>query len=117
MNGFQVLRKDVEEISVLNLKGFLDAHTAPMFEEEIQKLLDEKRFKLVVNFEELSYISSAGLGVFMGFIEDIRENKGDIKLSNMTKKVFRVFELLGFPNLYEIYDREDDAIAKYNSDK
>ena len=117
MNGFQVLRKDVEEISVLNLKGFLDAHTAPMFEEEIQKLLDEKRFKLVVNFEELSYISSAGLGVFMGFIEDIRENKGDIKLSNMTKKVFRVFELLGFPNLYEIYDREDDAIAKYDSDK
>jgi anti-sigma B factor antagonist len=117
MNGFQVLRKDVEEVSVLNLKGFLDAHTAPVFEEEIQKLLDENRFKLVVNFEELSYISSAGLGVFMGFIEDIRENSGDIKLTSMTKKVFRVFELLGFPNLYEIYDREDDAIAKYNSGK
>ncbi|MFC1724497.1 STAS domain-containing protein [candidate division KSB1 bacterium] len=117
MNGFQVLRKDVEEVSVLNLKGFLDAHTAPAFEEEIQKLLDENRFKLIVNFEELSYISSAGLGVFMGFIEDIRENSGDIKLTNMTKKVFRVFELLGFPNLYEIYDREDDAIAKYTSGK
>jgi len=115
MNGFQVSRKDVGDVSVLNLKGFLDAHTAPVFEEKIQELIDERRYNLVVNFEELNYISSAGLGVFMGFIEDIRENDGDIKLANMTKKVYRVFELLGFPSLYEIYDEEEDAIKKFNT--
>ena len=114
MDGFQVNRKDVQEVSVLKLSGFLDAHTAPVFEEEIQKLLDENRFNLVVNFEELNYISSAGLGVFMGFIEDIRENSGDIKLANMNKKVYRVFELLGFPSLYEIYEKEEEAIQKFN---
>jgi len=114
MNGFEVNRKDVADVTCLYIIGFLDAHTAPKFEEELQKLIDEERFKIVVNFKELNYISSAGLGVFMGFIEDVRENKGDIKLTNMTPKVFKVFDLLGFPSLYEIYDDEEEAIKKYN---
>ena len=114
MNGFEVTRKDVGDVTCLYIIGFLDAHTAPEFEDGLQKLLDEERYKIVVNFQDLNYISSAGLGVFMGFIEDIRDNKGDIKLTNMTQKVFKVFDLLGFPSLYEIYDHEEDAIKKYS---
>jgi len=63
---------------------------------------------------DLNYISSAGLGVFMGFIEEIREKKGDIKLSNMSDKVFKVFDLLGFPALYQIFKDESDAEEEYN---
>jgi len=115
MNGFEVTRKDVGEVTCLYIIGFLDAHTAPKFEDELQKLVDQKRFKIVVNFKDLNYISSAGLGVFMGFIEDIRENNGDIKLANMTPKVYKVFDLLGFPSLYEIYDKEEEAIEKFTN--
>ena len=115
MNGFEVKRIDVKDVTCIYIKGFLDAHTAPVFEEELQKSVDDERFKIVVNFRDLNYISSAGLGVFMGFIEDIRENNGDIKLTNMTPKVFKVFDLLGFPSLYEIYDDEEEALKKYNS--
>ena len=115
MNGFGVKRKDVEEISVLYLKGYLDAHTAPDFEKALQELVDENRVHIVVNLVDLSYISSAGLGVFMGFIEDIRKKKGDIKLAEPSDKVFRVFDLLGFPVLYEIFQKEEEAIQKYQS--
>ncbi|MCP4724750.1 MAG: STAS domain-containing protein [bacterium] len=114
MSGFEVERRDKENISCLYVKGFLDAHTAPQFEEAIQNLVDEERFKIIVNLCDLTYISSAGLGVFMGFIEDIRTRGGDLKLSNMTSKVYKVFDLLGFPNLYEIYEDENEAVDKYN---
>lgn len=113
MNEFLVDRQDKSEISCLYIKGYLDAHTAPMFEESLQLLVDEKRYKIVVNFTDLNYISSAGLGVFMGYVEEVREGGGDIKLTNMSPKVFKVFDLLGFPNLYEIFDNEDDAINKF----
>ena len=66
-----------------------------------------------MNFKDLSYISSAGLGVFMAFIEKVRENEGDIKLSTMSDKVFNIFDLLGFPLLYEIFNTEDQAIKKF----
>lgn len=114
MSDFAVHRKDVDEVSVLNIEGYLDAHTAPAFESSIKQLVDEDRNKIIVNFEKLSYISSAGLGVFMGFIEDIRAKEGDIKMSNMTEKVFKIFDLLGFPSLYEIVDEEDEAIKKFS---
>ncbi|HNI10624.1 MAG TPA: STAS domain-containing protein, partial [bacterium] len=60
MNGFEVTRKDEQDITVLYLKGYLDAHTYPHFEGELQKLMEEKRYRIVVDFQELSYISSAG---------------------------------------------------------
>ena len=114
MENFEVIREDRKDISILRLRGFLDAHTAPQFEQAIQDLMGEQRFKIIVSMSSLNYISSAGLGVFMGFIEEIRENNGDIKLSNMSDKVFKVFDLLGFPALYQIYQEEAEAEAKYN---
>ena len=68
MSGFDVVRKDVETVSIVYLKGYLDAHTASDFENILQQLVDEERVQIVVNLSELNYISSAGLGVFMGFI-------------------------------------------------
>ena len=115
MSEFEVHRKDKEDVSVVYLKGYLDAHTAPDFEKMLQTLVDEERIRIVVNLADLSYISSAGLGVFMGFIEDIRKKGGDIKLAEPTDKVFRVFDLLGFPVLYEVFQQESEAIAKYHA--
>ncbi len=115
MSEFHVNRKDVSKVSVVYLKGYLDAHTAPEFEKALQELVDEERVYIVVNLSELTYISSAGLGVFMGFIENIRDKGGDIKLAEPTDKVFRVFDLLGFPVLYEIFKKENDAIKKYKT--
>lgn len=114
MNGFEVVRTDNGEVSVLRIKGYLDAHTAPELEAALQKLVDERRYRVIVNFKELGYISSAGLGVFMGFIEEMRNGDGDIKLTNMSPKIFRVFDLLGFPALYEIRDDESHALSSFH---
>jgi anti-sigma B factor antagonist len=114
MADFSTSIREKGEISVINLKGYLDAHTAPTLENNFTQLINDSKFKIVVNFEDLAYISSAGLGVFMAYIENIRDNKGDIKLTNMSDKVFNIFDLLGFPLLYEIYKSEEEAIKKFN---
>jgi anti-sigma B factor antagonist len=113
MSEFKIQHRTGEGVNVIDLKGYLDAHTAPELENVLQKLIEEKKFNIVVNCKDLSYISSAGLGVFMAYIEDVRKNRGDIKLTNMSPKVYNVFDLLGFPILYEIYKDEQDAIKKF----
>lgn len=113
MSEFKVNHRDGEGFSVLELKGYLDAHTAPDLETTFQKLLTDRKFNIIVNCKDLTYISSAGLGVFMAYIEDVRKNRGDIKLSNMSPKVYNVFDLLGFPVLYEIYKDEQEAVNKF----
>jgi len=117
MEKFEVFRKEVENVKVLNIQGFLDAHTAQNFESELQKLINESNYNIIVNLDGLQYISSAGLGVFMGVIEDIRNNGGDLKICCAAPKVFKVFDLLGFPSLYEFYDSEDLAVKKFTDQK
>ena len=114
MAEFSTSIVDKGNISVISLSGYLDAHTAPTLENNFTELIDQNQFKIVVNFKDLAYISSAGLGVFMAYIEKIRDNKGDIKLANMNDKVYNIFDLLGFPLLYEIFKTEDEAIKKFS---
>jgi len=115
MSTFEIRRRSKAEIIILDILGELDAHTAPKLEKELQKLIDSEYVKIVVNGSGLEYISSAGLGVFMAYIEDIRSQNGDIKISNLRPKVFNVFDLLGFPTLYDILDTEDQALARFQN--
>ena len=100
MEDFNIKESTKDKVRIVYLEGFLDAHTSPILENALNKLIDRKSFNIVVNFKDLSYISSAGLGVFMAFIEQARENGGDIKLCEMSSKIFNIFDMLGFPLLF-----------------
>lgn len=113
--GFKVSRRDDGNLTIVYPQGFLDAHTAPDFETELQKAIEGGRVHIIVNCKDLDYISSAGLGVFMGCIEQVRDLGGDIKISNLAPKVFHVFELLGFHQLYDLTPTEEDAAGKFQA--
>ena len=113
MSTFEIQNRSRSGISVLDLQGELDAHTAPELEKAFQSLMNDKQFQIIVNGSGLEYISSAGLGVFMAYIEDIRTKKGDIKIAGLKPKVYNVFDLLGFPTLYDITDSEEQAFQKF----
>lgn len=114
MEEFNIDIKNNNDITILYLDGFLDAHTSGELEKSFEKLIEDKKYKIVVNFDKLSYISSAGLGVFMAYIETMRNNNGDVKLSNMSDKIYNIFDMLGFPILFEIYKEEQTALEKFN---
>ncbi len=117
MTEFSAKIIDKKDVSVIYLAGFLDAHTAPILEDAFTNLVNDKKFKVVVNCKDLNYISSAGLGVFMAYIEKFRENNGDIKLAAMEDKIFNIFDLLGFPLLYDICKTEEEAINLFSENK
>jgi anti-sigma B factor antagonist len=112
-NPFSITRAAEANLTVLALDGFLDAHTAPEFEKAIQSEIDAGRLQLIVDCGKLTYISSAGLGVFMGFIEELREQGGDIKICGLTAKVEQVFEILGFHALYDIVPDVPAAVRQF----
>jgi len=113
-NTFTVGRSREGDISVLSLEGYLDAHTAPQFEKAIQEEYDGRRFRIIVNCAGLTYISSAGLGVFMSFIEDVRAANGDIKICTVSETVYQVFEILGFPSLFDILADQPAAVQRFS---
>ncbi|MBV6478377.1 MAG: Anti-sigma-B factor antagonist [Ignavibacteria bacterium] len=114
MEDFSIKNRELQGIDILYLDGFLDAHTSVELEKALDNLISNDKYKIVVNFENLTYISSAGLGVFMAFIETARNNSGDIKLCSMSEKIYNIFDMLGFPILFEIYKEENSAIEKFS---
>jgi len=110
---FAIEKSAQDELTVITVEGFLDAHTAPEFEQAIQSELDAGRCRIIVDCEKLNYISSAGLGVFMSFIEEVREQGGDIKICGLTPKVKHTFEILGFQELYDLLDDRASAVQRF----
>ena len=113
-NNFRIERSDDSGVRILALDGYLDAHTAPQFESAIHDEMQAGHQRIVVDCAKLTYISSAGLGVFMSFIEELREIGGDIKLAAIVPKVHQVFEVLGFTALFDILDTTKSAVAKFS---
>lgn len=115
MSNFSVGFRSQGAIQILDLNGELDAHTASDLEYAIQKCHEEKKVQIIVNGTNLMYISSAGLGVFMAYIEEIRESGGDIKIAALQPKVYNVFDLLGFPMLFDIVPTEEEALNRFST--
>jgi len=115
MKNFLIKSKMKDQIAVLYPKGHLDAHSVEKFESELLKILENKVYKIVVNCRDLKYISSAGMGIIMGYLDEVREKGGDIKLTNMIKRVYDIFELVGFTDIYDFLSEEEDAVKKFKN--
>ncbi len=115
MSNFSVGFRTTGVVQILDLHGELDAHTAADLEAAIQKCQKDNRVHILINGANLLYISSAGLGVFMAYIEEVRESGGDIKIAGLQPKVYNVFDLLGFPMLFDIIESEDEAVGKFTA--
>lgn len=86
--------------AVFKLEGRLDTSTAPAFEAELKKSLDGVK-SLVLDFEKLEYISSAGLRSLLLALK-LLHNKGRMKVIHVNELVMEVFEVTGFSNLLTI---------------
>lgn len=112
-NPFALQTSQQDGLSIITLEGFVDAHTAPQFESAVQTEMDAGRTKIIVDCTKLNYISSAGLGVFMSFIEELREIGGDIKICGLVPKVKHTFDILGFQDIFDMVDDLPAAAQRF----
>jgi len=116
MKGIDVYVEEAPQnrgVSILRVSGYVDTTTSPDLERRLQALLREKRFHVVVDLARVEYISSAGWGIFISEIREIREHGGDLKLAGMAPDVREVFDLLEFENILQSYSDADLAVASF----
>ncbi len=86
--------------AVFKLEGRLDTVTAPVFENELINTLDSAE-NLVLDFEKLDYISSAGLRVLLSTPKQMQQ-KGTMKLCHVCGAILDIFEVTGFTSILNI---------------
>jgi anti-anti-sigma factor len=101
------------EIAILKAEGSMDVTTVDRFEADMRELMDKKIFRIVINMKGLRYISSAGIGILMANIRQIQMKHGDIKLTNVSPDIYRIFELLELQDFFQILKTDQDAIDSF----
>lgn len=116
MNDISISFSKPEEnpdVSVISVRGYVDTTTSSELEESLKRLLRKGRFDIVIDLGGVNYISSAGWGIFISEIKEIRENGGDLKLAAMIGDVYEVFELLEFQTILESYESVPEAVLSF----
>jgi len=95
---------------ILILKGEVDASNSVILDEAITKMVTDGSRSILVDGTGLEYISSAGLGVFMSYLEDFQEKDIDLKIYSLSERVYEVFKILGLDQLIRIYPDKKTAL-------
>jgi anti-sigma B factor antagonist len=98
----------------ISIDGELDASSSILLDNTLTEAFAKKENKILVDCSRLNYISSAGLGVFMSYLQDFENNGVSIALYNVSDKVKNVFTILGLDNLIKIVADKEEAIGLMN---
>lgn len=90
--------------------GRIDSTTAHTLDAHLVGLTHDGRHRIVVDFAEVDYISSAGLRVMLTLAKRIREGRGRLAICSLGTSVGQVFELAGFLPLFLVMASRDRAI-------
>jgi len=99
----------LENYCLIQVDGEVDASSSIHLDEAMQKATEADCPHVLVDCLNLHYISSAGLGVFMSYIQELEVKEKKLVLFNMSQKVYKVFEILGLHQLLTIVETEEEA--------
>lgn len=117
MDGIQLSVEQTgakNDISVIKVGGYIDTTTSAELENALETLLRNGTINIIIDLDNVDYISSAGWGIFISEIKGIREKGGDLKLVRMIPDVYEVFELLEFHYILKAFDTIEEAIDDFD---
>ena len=106
----QISVKTTNEVKVLAFEGRLDTGTSPDAQQRLTRLIEEGQNRLLVNFEKLDYISSAGLRVLLATAKQLKGIDGELRICSLNEVVMEVFDISGFTTIFKVFGNEAEAL-------
>jgi len=101
----------VGEVRLLEIRGRVDSTTAPAFGDKLIPALTTPAARVLVDLDRLEYISSAGFRILLLAAKQAEQHGGVFALCGLSGKVYRLFDLGGFLDLFSIHGTRDEGLA------
>lgn len=95
-----ILQNDVGYTVQLN--GEIDAYTASDLKDKVMPIASEKEVHIVVDFTEVEYMDSTGLGVFIALLKASKKNDGKLEFIGVSKRLKRLFDITGLTEILNL---------------
>ena len=110
----QLTHKQLSRVDLVAVNGRVDANTAPQLQDVLRSIFEAKRFRLVLDLNEMSYMSSAGLKVLLAALKEARRwNRGDLRLASLQPQVQDTLNLVGLLQLFKVYPNTVEAVGSF----
>jgi len=106
-------RGDVCIVTFIDRKILDEANIQEIGQQLIDLINKEYKIKMLLNFENVEYLSSAALGKLITINKRIREENGKLKLCCIRPQIYEVFKITKLNKLFDIYDDEERAIMRF----
>ena len=111
----QIEERAVGDVVVLDVKGrVMLGEGDEILKDKVNSLLNQGRRKLVLNFAEVPYIDSAGLGEVVRTYTTVSRQGGQLKLVNLTKRITDLLSITKLLTVFETFDTEAEALKSYS---
>ncbi len=105
--------KTTNDVKVLLFEGELDTQTSPDAQKQLTQLIEEGARKILVNFDGLEYISSAGLQVLLTAAKQLKAVDGELRVCGLNEVVKEVFDISGFVTILKVCGSESEALENF----
>ena len=105
----EITNTNENDYFIIGINGDLDASSCIILDKSISEAVSKGEKKIIIDCSRLNYIYSAGLGVFMSYLQDFESNKISLVLFGLNEKVNNVFQILGLDQLIKIVDTKEEA--------
>jgi anti-anti-sigma factor len=100
-------------VSILDIDGNIEPAEMVVVTNELKRLMDKHRFKIILHFYGLKKVDYAGLGILVENLRHFKEFNGGLKLVGITTKAKRLFYRCGAWNIFETYPNEESALRSF----
>ena len=112
--SMKVSTRRVDDVTILDLSGRITlGEGSVQLREAVKDLLSRGSRKILLNLEDVNYIDSSGIGELVSAYTTVRNQGGDLKLLNLTKKVHDLLQITKLYTVFDIKEDETSAVASF----
>ena len=115
--ALRIEERSSREVTILILRGeltFTGAHVS--LTNKIERLISRGRTQIVLNLRQIAYIDANGLGELVRSLTMVKRHGGDVRLSNVPKRLTDLLQLTRLSNVFHTYNSEEDAIRSFSAE-
>lgn len=108
---------DHEEQGVVILKPqgkIMGGPDASLLHDKLYEYIQQNKKQVVIDLAEVDWMNSTGLGILISGYTTLRNNKGQLKLANVTDKIHSLLTITKLVAVFEAYDSVEQAVASFN---
>ncbi len=109
----EITAENIDGIHFIHVNGEIDTESSIYLDNALKEAQEQNEKKIVTNLSGLSYISSAGLGVFISHLDEFKIQEIQLTFFGINDTVKQIFDILGLEKLLTIVETKEQAIASF----